>query len=181
MGARREPCIVDHHIDVNSQDSVGTAITKVYADNGCIDVVINNAEIASRGPMESFTVAELLHAFDMNTFGSLRINKAVLTGLRERKSRLIIQITSSLGGLTIPMVNAYGASKFAMESFAESFHYQLKLFSIDVAIVESGSCSTPVMDNALVGKESRILSAYNAGSNTKRQKTRQTLRGLLMR
>ncbi len=154
-------------LDVTSQDSVDTAIAKVLADAGHIDVVINNAGIASRGPIESFTVAELHHVFDVNTFGSLRINKAILPGMRERKSGLIIQITSSLGRLVIPMGNAYGASKFAMESFAEALHYQLKPFTIDVAIVEPGSFSTPVMENALVGTESRILSAYNAVSNTK--------------
>ena len=165
--AQAEQCSVDVlELDVTSQDSVDTAIAKVLAEVGHVDVVINNAGIASRGPIESFTVAELHHVFDVNTFGSLRVNKAVLPGMREQKSGLIIQITSSLGRLVIPMGNAYGASKFAMESFAESLHYQLKPFGVDVAIVEPGSFSTPVMENALVGTESRILSAYNAVSTT---------------
>ena len=154
-------------LDVTSQDSVDTAITKVLSSADHLDVVVNNAGIASRGPIESFTVAELHHVFDVNTFGSLRVNKAVLPGMREQKSGLIIQVTSSLGRLVMPMGNAYGASKFAMEAFAESLHYQLKPFSVDVAIVEPGAFPTSVMDNALVGTESRILAAYNAVSNTR--------------
>ena len=154
-------------LDVTSQDSVDTAITKVLSSADHLDVVVNNAGIASRGPIESFTVAELHHVFDVNTFGSLRVNKAVLPGMREQKSGLIIQVTSSLGRLVMPMGNAYGASKFAMEAFAESLHYQLKPFSVDVAIVEPGAFPTSVMDNALVGSESRILAAYNAVSNTR--------------
>ena len=154
-------------LDVTSQDSVDTAITKVLSSADHLDVVVNNAGIASRGPIESFTVAELHHVFDVNTFGSLRVNKAVLPGMREQKSGLIIQVTSSLGRLVMPMGNAYGASKFAMEAFAESLHYQLKPFSVDVAILEPGAFPTSVMDNALVGTESRILAAYNAVSNTR--------------
>lgn len=154
-------------LDVTSQDSVDTAITKVLSSADHLDVVVNNAGIASRGPIESFTVAELHQVFDVNTFGSLRVNKAVLPGMREQKSGLIIQVTSSLGRLVMPMGNAYGASKFAMEAFAESLHYQLKPFSVDVAIVEPGAFPTSVMDNALVGSESRILAAYNAVSNTR--------------
>ena len=154
-------------LDVTSQDSVDTAITKVLSSADHLDVVVNNAGIASRGPIESFTVAELHHVFDVNTFGSLRVNKAVLPGMREQKSGLIIQVTSSLGRLVMPMGNAYGASKFAMEAFAESLHYQLKPFSVDVAIVEPGAFPTSVMDNALVGTESRILADYNAVANTR--------------
>lgn len=154
-------------LDVTSQDSVDTAITKVLSSADHLDVVVNNAGIASRGPIESFTVAELHQVFDVNTFGSLRVNKAVLPGMREQKSGLIIQVTSSLGRLVMPMGNAYGASKFAMEAFAESLHYQLKPFSVDVAIVEPGAFPTSVMDNALVGSESRILAAYNAVANTR--------------
>ena len=156
-------------LDVTNQASVDTAIAKVLSAAGHLDVVVNNAGISSRGPIESFTVAELHHVFDVNTFGSLRVNKAVLPGMREQKSGLIIQVTSSLGRLVIPMGNAYGASKFAMEAFSESLHYQLKPFDVDVAIVEPGSFPTPVMDNALVGTESRILAAYNAVSNTRPQ------------
>ncbi len=112
--------------------------------------------------MESFTVAEHQHVFEVNTFGPIRVNNAVLPGMRERKSGLIIHVTSSLGRIVIPGGNAYGASKFAMEAFAESLHYQLKRFNVDVVILEPGAFPTSVMSNALVGTESRILAAYNA-------------------
>lgn len=56
-------------LDVTSQDSVDTAITKVLNSAGHLGVVVSNAGIASRGPIESFTVAELHHVFDVNTFG----------------------------------------------------------------------------------------------------------------
>ena len=153
-------------LDVTNQASVDTAIAKILASAGHLDVVVNNAGIASKGPIESFTVAELHHVLDVNTFGSLRVNKAVLPGMRGQKSGLIIQVTSSLGRVVLPMGNAYGASKFAMEALAESLHYQLKPFNVDVAIVEPGFFPTSVMEKALVGTESRILSAYNAVSIT---------------
>ena len=132
-------------LDVTSDDSVKQAAETVLAKtNGTIDVIINNAGIYAGGLQESFTVEDYKVFFEVNVFGTVRVNNTFLPTLRKQGSGLIIQISSVLGRTIIPFGGVYDATKWAVEALSENLAYELKPLGIDVAIVQPGPFATEI-------------------------------------
>ncbi len=145
--ARREDLaleVVD--MDVTQDSSVHQAIEQVLDRAGKIDVVINNAGVATIGVTEAYSVAEVQKLFDVNLFGVMRVNRAVLPSMRRRRSGLLIYVSSAAGRLAVPCMAAYCASKFALEALADVYRFELSPFGIDSVIVEPGIHRTPILE-----------------------------------
>ena len=134
--------IVD--LDVTSSDSVDRAVASVLKKTGRIDVLVNNAGIASAGISEAFTLAQAQAVFDTNVFGILRTIRAVLPSMRRQRDGLIVNVGSILGRVTFPFFGIYGASKFAVEALTESFRYELSRLGVDVVLVQPSAHPTPM-------------------------------------
>jgi NAD(P)-dependent dehydrogenase (short-subunit alcohol dehydrogenase family) len=128
--------------DVANEAAVKQAVAAAIANLGHLDVVVNNAGYGSMGPIEEVPDAEVQRQFDINVFGPLRVLRAVLPHLRERKSGHIINITSVGGLRTFPGVGIYNASKFALEAIGESLEQQVKPLGINVTNVEPSGFRT---------------------------------------
>jgi NAD(P)-dependent dehydrogenase (short-subunit alcohol dehydrogenase family) len=72
-------------LDVLSEESVNTAIQKIVADNGRLDVVIHNAGHMVFGPAEAFTPEQFAELYDINVLSAQRVNRAALPQLRKQK------------------------------------------------------------------------------------------------
>ncbi|MGI4760749.1 MAG: oxidoreductase [Janthinobacterium lividum] len=128
--------------DVADEAAVKKAVADAIGKLGHLDVVVNNAGYGSMGPIEEVPEEEVQRQFDINVFGPLRVLRAVLPHLRERKSGHILNITS-IGGLrTFPGVGIYNASKFALEAIGESLEQQVKPLGIKVTNVEPSGFRT---------------------------------------
>ena len=128
--------------DVADEAAVKKAVADAIAKLEHLDVVVNNAGYGSMGPIEEVPEEEVQRQFDINVFGPLRVLRAVLPHLRERKSGHVINITS-IGGLrTFPGVGIYNASKFALEAIGESLEQQVKPLGIKVTNVEPSGFRT---------------------------------------
>jgi NADP-dependent 3-hydroxy acid dehydrogenase YdfG len=113
-------------LDVTDQNSVDLALKRLLEISmGELDVVINNAGMASAGISESFTPEQVRDLFEVNVFGVQRVIRATLPVLRAKRSGLIINLGSILGRVTIPFFGLYGASKYAVEALSESYRYEL--------------------------------------------------------
>jgi NAD(P)-dependent dehydrogenase (short-subunit alcohol dehydrogenase family) len=82
-------------LDVLNQESVDTAIQKIIADNGRIEVLIHNAGHMVFGPAEAFLPEQLAELYDVNLLSTHRVNRAALPQLRKQKQGLIIWVSSS--------------------------------------------------------------------------------------
>ena len=129
-------------LDVSSDDSVDQAVTEVLARASRIDVLINNAGIASAGVTEAFTPDQAKIVFNTNVVGLLRTTRAVLPAMRKQGNGLIINIGSILGRVTFPFFGIYGASKFAVEALSDSLHYELSQLGIEVVLVQPSAYPT---------------------------------------
>src|SRR5260370_27979367 len=130
-------------LDVSSDASVDRAVKGVLAHASRIDVLINNAGIASAGVTEAFTSDQAKIVFNTNVVGLLRATRAVLPAMRKQRDGLIINIGSILGRVTFPFFGIYGASKFAVEALTESLRYEVSQLGIDVALVQPSAYPTP--------------------------------------
>jgi NAD(P)-dependent dehydrogenase (short-subunit alcohol dehydrogenase family) len=131
-------------LDVTSDASVDRALAAVLRASSRIDVLINNAGVASGGVSESFTAAQAAALFDVNVIGVHRVTRATLPTLRRQKDGLIINISSIVGRVTFPFFGIYGASKFAVEALTESYRYELSPLGIEVVLVQPSSHPTPM-------------------------------------
>src|SRR5256886_10115489 len=110
-------------LDVSDDASVKAGVENVLAEAGKIDVLVNNAGIASAGVTEAFTTEQAKAIFDTNVIGLLRVTRAVLPSMRRRHDGLIINIGSILGRVTFPFIGIYCSSKLAVEALTHSLLY----------------------------------------------------------
>ncbi len=130
-------------LDVTSDSSTNAAVAFVLENTGGkLDVVFNNAGIASAGVSESFTPEQLRDLFEVNVFGIQRVMRAVLPILRKQGDGLVINTSSILGRVTFPFFGLYGASKFAVEAMTDSYRYELSQLGIDVVLVQPSAYPT---------------------------------------
>ena len=129
-------------LDVSDVARVPGAVQEAIAALGHLDVIVNNAGYGSLGPIEEIEEEEVQRQFDVNVFGPLRVLRAVLPHLRERRTGHILNITS-IGGLkAFPGVGIYNASKFALEGIGESLALQLGPLGIKVTNIEPSGFRT---------------------------------------
>jgi NADP-dependent 3-hydroxy acid dehydrogenase YdfG len=129
-------------LDVADDVSVERAVAVVLDDAGKIDVLINNAGLASAGVSEAFTADQAKLLFNTNVVGIIRTTRAVLPAMRAARDGLIINIGSILGRVTFPFFGIYGATKFAVEALTDSYRYELSQLGIDVALVQPSAYPT---------------------------------------
>ena len=151
-------------IDVTDPASVEAAVATVLDTAGRLDVAVNNAGRAARGPMEAFSEAQVQALFDLNVFGPMRVNKAVLPAMRAQRSGLIVHVSSTIGRVMPGFGSIYAATKWALEGVAESLRYEVQAFGIDVVILEPGVFATPVMSKVMVAEDAAIGEAYAAAA-----------------
>src|SRR5207247_4739707 len=97
-----------------------------------------------------FAVEQVQELFDVNVFGALRVNRAVLPHMRARGSGLLLQIGSVLGRVMWPLTGVYAATKHALEAISESYRYDLAPLGIDSVIVEPGAYPTEMSRGSLL-------------------------------
>ncbi|SEB30463.1 oxidoreductase [Streptomyces melanosporofaciens] len=162
-------------LDVTSDSSVAEAVRRAEEHFGHIDVLVNNAGIGYFAAIEESDPAAIEKLFDVNFHGVSRMVRAVLPGMRARRSGSIVNLTSVGGLLGHPAVGYYCATKFAVEGFSESLHSEVASLGIHVMCVEPGAfrtdwagssqeTQTPIADyDATAGQARRD---YNASVGT---------------
>lgn len=149
-------------LDVTRDDSVNAAVASVDSRAGGIDVLINNAGVLGFGFLETFTLENVQALYDVNVFGALRMNRAVLPIMHRQNKGLLMHVTSSAGRLVFPFMGAYASSKFALEAIAEGYHYELSQTGIESIIVQPGSFATKVSSNKLAASDASRANPYAA-------------------
>lgn len=131
-------------MNVDDDASVERAMAHILAENGQIDILINNAGVGGAGAVEEMPLAEFRQVMETNYFGALRCIKAVLPAMRNRRSGRIINVSSIAGRFAAAPQASYAASKWALEALSECLAQEVKAFNIRVAIVEPGVVATAI-------------------------------------
>lgn len=147
-------------LDVTSNESINNAIEQIWAEYKKIDVVVNNAGYGLIGTFEGATDKQIYDQFNTNVFGLMRVTRAALPHLRLQGYGRIINISSIAGVLALPLYSLYNSSKFAIEGFTESLHYELKQFNIKVKLIEPGPVGTNFNTNSKIETNTEALPEY---------------------
>ena len=131
-------------LDVCSDDSVGRALSHVLDKAGAIDVLVNNAGVNYTAAVEDLSMEDWRAQFETNFFGVLRVTRAVLPHMRERRTGRILMMSSISGLITAPTQGAYSSSKHALEALSNALRMELYPFGIPVVLIEPGYIVTGI-------------------------------------
>ncbi len=142
MAALAEAGVHTFAMDVTDDASMVAGIDRIIAEQGRIDVLVNNAGYGSYGAVEDVPIEEARRQFEVNVFGLARLVQLVTPHMRGRKSGRIINISSIGGKFYEPFGAWYHATKFAVEGFSDSLRMELRPFGIKVVLIEPGPILT---------------------------------------
>jgi NAD(P)-dependent dehydrogenase (short-subunit alcohol dehydrogenase family) len=147
-------------MDIRDDESVNAGVAAAVEQAGGLDAVVNNAAYGITGIGESVTSGQLTDVLDTNLVGQQRVTRAALPHLRQRRSGLLVFVTSAAGRVTVPCMGAYSASKFGLEGLAQAYRYELRPLGIDVSIVEPGGFATNITASQVTGADESRLPDY---------------------
>ncbi|HTI94279.1 MAG TPA: SDR family oxidoreductase [Puia sp.] len=150
------PGVLVTKLDVTDKTTITSAVTKALDAFGQIDVLVNNAGYGALGVLEAASDEEIRRQMEVNLFGLIAVTKAVLPGMRDQRSGVIVNVSSMGGRITFPFSTLYHATKYAVEGLTESLQYELAPFGIRTRIIEPGGYKTEFAG--------RSLSAFGAGN-----------------
>ena len=153
-------------VDVTDEKQVIKAKERVqnYLSGKPLKALINNAGIATLGPVEFLPTSDFKKQIDTKILGTFLCTKIFLPLLGTDSNLIgnpgrIVNISSILGGkIGSPFMSGYCASKHAVEAFSESLRRELKPYGIKVIIVAPGSVSTPIWKEV---KKQKDQNKYN--------------------
>jgi NAD(P)-dependent dehydrogenase (short-subunit alcohol dehydrogenase family) len=136
-------------LDVRAAESIRACVEAVLAQAGQIDVLVNNAGyVGPAGASEEVSQDDMRALFETNFFGVVQMVNAVLPAMRQRRSGLIINISSAAGRMAMPpFFGFYTASKHALEGYSEALSLDLLPLGIKVAIIEPGYFQTNIINS----------------------------------
>lgn len=128
--------------DVSDINSVNTAVEKALTEFKSIDILINNAGIASFGKFLELEPAAWERIIQVNLMGTYYVTRAVLPNMIERQTGDIINISSTAGLKGNALTSAYSASKFAVLGLTESLMQEVRKHNIRVTALTPSTVAT---------------------------------------
>lgn len=128
--------------DVTDEENVIAAVREVFEKEGHIDILVNCAGFGISGAVEFTSLSEAKSQMDVNFFGMVNVNKAVLPIMRENKSGRIINISSVAGPIPIPFQTYYSASKAAISAYTAATANEIAPYGVSMCAVLPGDTCT---------------------------------------
>lgn len=133
-------------VDVTNEENVQDAVKQVFEKEGRIDIVINCAGYGISGAVEFTETKDAQRQFDVNFFGTVNVNKAVIPYMRKLCGGRIVNISSVAAVAHIPFQTYYSASKAALESYTNALANEVRPFGISVTAIQPGDICTEFTD-----------------------------------
>ncbi|KAG9317987.1 hypothetical protein JVU11DRAFT_47 [Chiua virens] len=147
MEGLQHPNIQKLILDITNGDDIERAVQTILSETTKIDIVVNNAGASAVGPIAEVTIEQMRHAFELNTFGALRVSNAVIPSMFKRKEGLIVNIGSIGGNVTTPWNTLYSAAKAALHTISEGLAMECKPFGVKVMLVVPGMVTSNIAQN----------------------------------
>lgn len=159
LGANFMPLVFDV-TDSQAVQNAAQQVASIVEYRGLAGI-INNAGIATSGPLASQPIDEIRWQFEVNAIAPIAVIQAFLPLLKIRqrstsKPGRIINISSVGGKIAAPFIGAYAGSKHAIEGMSHSLRRELQLHDIDVIIIGPGAVNTPIWDKESAQDVSRF-------------------------
>ncbi|HET9771411.1 MAG TPA: SDR family oxidoreductase [Acidimicrobiia bacterium] len=140
-----------HQVDVASEEEMRGLVEAVVARHGVVDLVVNNAGIATAFvPSVDLSLDRFHRVMDVNFWGVVHGSLLFLPHLLARPEANLVNVTSNAGLLAYPRLAPYVSSKFAARGFSETLRMELRSTPVRVTVVSPGSTKTRILANSPV-------------------------------
>ena len=137
-----EPGVMHLQADVTDEAQVNAAVAEILRREGRIDILINNAGFGISGAIEFTPAQEARRQFDVNFFGMVNMNHAVLPIMRQQGGGRIVNMSSVAAPIAIPFQAYYSASKAAVRTYSLALASEVRPFGIEVCVIMPGDIAT---------------------------------------
>jgi NAD(P)-dependent dehydrogenase (short-subunit alcohol dehydrogenase family) len=162
-------------LDVTDPAQVDDAVQRAEKRFRRIDVLVNNAGYGYRAAVEEGEETDIRGLFDANFFGAVAMIKAVLPGMRERRTGTIVNV-SSIGARACPPGSGYySATKAALEAMTSALRKEIRPLGLTAMAVEPGGFRTDFAGRSLTQSAAAI--ADYADTAGRRRKEHDTAHG----
>ncbi|MCQ4205940.1 oxidoreductase [Streptomyces longispororuber] len=144
LAARHPRTALAVKLDVTDPADREAAVRAAEERFGGIDVLVNNAAIDFIGALEEQRESDYRRLFEVNFFGAVALTRAVLPGMRARRSGTVVNVSSMDGLASLPANGYYSASKFALEGFTEALWQEIEPIGLHAMIIQPGSFRTGI-------------------------------------
>lgn len=134
-----------YYPNLNDFKEVESVINGIKEKYGHLDIVVNNAGISQRGPIESLSAEDFEKIMDLNVNAIFNVSKAAAVIMKEQKSGVILNTSSMVSKYGQPSGIGYPTSKFAVNGFTLSLARELAPFNIRVNAVAPGVTKTDMV------------------------------------
>ena len=132
--------------DLSDLDGVAALARDVSDALGGVDVLVNNAGAPKRRHVTVLTPQEVEQVMRLNFFAPVRLALALLPGMLERRSGMVVNVASLGGRIGIATESAYCASKFALAGWSEAAAIDLTGTGVDVRLITPGAFESEIWD-----------------------------------
>ena len=137
-------------VDLAQIDRVATEIAAIAADFDNLDILINNAGMAYTGAIADTPLADWQRIIDLNLTSVFQCIQGILPQMRQRRSGIIVNISSIASKQVFPNWGAYSVSKFGLMALTKAIAGEERANGIRVSAVCPGSVDTPLWDTDTV-------------------------------
>ena len=142
-------------VELGDADAVAACLAEILARSGAVDVLVANAGIIVRRPVEQLTVAEWDALMAVNLRALFLCARAVVPGMKARQRGSIIAVSSNAGVRGLPEETAYSASKFGVEGFCRALAAELRPWNIAVNTITPGHPVRTAMSETTYDEDQR--------------------------
>ncbi len=147
--------------DISKKEEVNNLAKRAVTEMGQVDVLYNNAGVASGGAMKDMPLADWEWQVDINFWGPIRLTHALLPHMIERRAGHIVTTASMAGIVGVAGLAAYSATKFGMVGFSEALRAEVAGYGVDVSVVCPGYVKTNIAQASRFrgehGKEIKVV------------------------
>jgi NAD(P)-dependent dehydrogenase (short-subunit alcohol dehydrogenase family) len=131
---------------VTSEEEMQKAVETTIKEFGVIDILINNAGINIRGPIDELSYEDFKKVQQTNVDGTWLPSKAVVPHMKKQKSGRIINLASTLGVVGLANRTPYATSKGAVVQMTRALALELAPFNITVNAICPGFVQTDMVE-----------------------------------
>ncbi len=139
--------------DVTDRDAVAKNIQIVEEKVGPINVLINNAGIHRRAPLEELSVDDWQKVIDVNLNSAFYVSQVVFSYMKDRKKGKIINITSLNAEKARPNIGNYSAAKGGLKMLTKSMATEWGKYNIQTNAIGPGYFVTDLTEQLVKDPE----------------------------
>lgn len=146
-GLRAAGAVTDD-LDVDREEDIERVVSRIEQERGRLDVLVNNAGWPQVGAIADLDRETLRRQFETNVFGPISLARRATPIMRRQGRGVIVNVSSVAGRISVPLLGAYCASKFALEAVSDAMRTEEARFGVRVVLVEPGPVRTRFNDRA---------------------------------